>query len=55
MLQRLDIRAIAAMAENSSIGKNNSIPWYQPEEMAFFRKTTQNASVLMGRKTFESI
>ncbi|MDR1528397.1 MAG: dihydrofolate reductase [Puniceicoccales bacterium] len=55
LLQKLDIRAIAAMAANGVIGNNNSIPWNIPEEMAFFRKMTQNASVLMGRKTFESI
>ncbi|MDR2778797.1 MAG: dihydrofolate reductase [Puniceicoccales bacterium] len=55
LLQRLDIRAIAAMAANGIIGNNNSIPWDVPEEMAFFRRMTQNASVLMGRKTFESI
>ncbi|MDR0742557.1 MAG: dihydrofolate reductase [Puniceicoccales bacterium] len=55
LLQKLDIRAIAAMATNGVIGNNNSIPWNIPEEMAFFRKMTQNASVLMGRKTFESI
>jgi dihydrofolate reductase len=55
LLQKLDIRAIAAMAANGIIGNNNSIPWNIPEEMAFFRKMTQNASVLMGRKTFESI
>jgi dihydrofolate reductase len=55
LLQKLDIRAIAAMAANGVIGNNNSIPWNIPEEMAFFRRTTQNASVLMGRKTFESI
>jgi dihydrofolate reductase len=55
LLQKLDIRAIAAMAANGIIGDNNSIPWNIPEEMAFFRKMTQNASVLMGRKTFESI
>ncbi|MDR2432526.1 MAG: dihydrofolate reductase [Puniceicoccales bacterium] len=55
LLQKLDIRAIAAMAANGIIGNNNSIPWNVPEEMAFFRKMTQNASVLMGRKTFESI
>jgi dihydrofolate reductase len=55
LLQRLDIRAIAAVADNGIIGNNNSIPWNIPEEMAFFRRMTQNASVLMGRKTFESI
>ncbi|MDR1401808.1 MAG: dihydrofolate reductase [Puniceicoccales bacterium] len=55
LLEKLDMRAIAAVAENGTIGNKNSIPWKIPEEMSFFRKMTQNASVLMGRKTFESI
>jgi dihydrofolate reductase len=55
LLRRIDMRAIAAMGENGVIGKGNAIPWKIAEEMAFFRKTTENAAVLMGRKTFESI
>ncbi|MDR1413863.1 MAG: dihydrofolate reductase [Puniceicoccales bacterium] len=55
LLRKLDMRAIAAMAENGVIGNKNSIPWKIPEEMAFFRRITRKASVLMGRKTFESI
>ncbi|MDR2737447.1 MAG: dihydrofolate reductase [Puniceicoccales bacterium] len=55
LFRQLDMRAIAAMAENGVIGSGNAIPWNIPEEMAFFRKMTANASVLMGRKTFESI
>jgi dihydrofolate reductase len=55
LLYELDIRAIAAMDEAGIIGNENSIPWNIPEEMAFFRTTTQNSTVLMGRRTFESI
>jgi dihydrofolate reductase len=55
LLQKLDMRAIAAMARNRIIGKNNTIPWSIPEELRFFRRMTKNAAVLMGRKTFESI
>ncbi|MDR1432855.1 MAG: dihydrofolate reductase [Puniceicoccales bacterium] len=55
LLENLDMRAIAAMAENRIIGSGNSMPWKIPEELSFFHRTTQNASVLMGRKTFESI
>ncbi|MDR1595396.1 MAG: dihydrofolate reductase [Puniceicoccales bacterium] len=49
------MRAIAAMAENRVIGNGRSMPWKIPEELAFFRRITDNATVLMGRKTFESI
>jgi dihydrofolate reductase len=55
LLRKLDMRAIAAMAENGVIGAENAIPWQLPREMAFFRKMTEGASVLMGRRTFESI
>lgn len=53
--KRFNIRAIAAIAKNRVIGSNNCIPWNIPQDLQFFRKTTQGATVLMGRKTFESI
>ena len=37
------------------IGKDNSIPWDIPEEMKLFRSFTKDSTVIMGRKTFESI
>ncbi|MEM4367399.1 MAG: dihydrofolate reductase [Candidatus Anstonellales archaeon] len=46
---------IAAMSINGVIGKNNSIPWHIPEDLKFFKNKTVNHSVIMGRKTFESI
>ncbi|NJM32245.1 MAG: dihydrofolate reductase [Limnobacter sp.] len=47
--------AIAAVAKNRVIGKNNTLPWHLPEDLAFFKKTTMGAPVLMGRKTWDSI
>ena len=55
LLQKIDLRAIAAMSANRVIGNNGAIPWNIPEEMSFFRTTTTGATVLMGRKTFDSI
>ncbi len=46
---------IAAIAKNLVIGKEGKIPWYNPEEIRHFQKTTIGFPVLMGRKTFESI
>ncbi len=46
---------IAAISLNNVIGRNNSIPWENDEELKHFKKTTLNQAVLMGRKTFESI
>lgn len=43
------------MDPNRLIGRNGSLPWHLPEDLAFFKKTTLGHPVLMGRKTFESI
>jgi dihydrofolate reductase len=48
-------KAIAAMAENRVIGAGNRIPWHLPEDFKWFKKCTQGAIVVMGRKTFESL
>lgn len=49
------ISIIAAVAKNNVIGKRNALPWYLPEDLKRFRKLTTGKTVLMGRKTFESI
>lgn len=49
------ISLIAAASENNVIGDENEIPWHLPDDMAFFRSTTEGKPVIMGRKTFESI
>ena len=46
---------VAAMAKNRVIGKNNGLPWDIPEELADFRAFTQGKTILMGRKTYDSI
>ena len=47
--------AVVAMDPNRLIGRDGSLPWHLPEDLAFFKKTTLGHTVLMGRKTFESI
>ncbi len=49
------IALIAALAPNHSIGHADSLPWRMPRDMQFFRRTTANHVVLMGRNTFESL
>ncbi len=46
---------IAAIAQNNCIGKKNALPWYLPEDLKRFKKLTTGHTVLMGRKTWESI
>ncbi|MDE5740996.1 MAG: dihydrofolate reductase [Oscillospiraceae bacterium] len=47
--------AIAAVSENWGIGKNNDLLFNIPEDKKFFRRTTLNHTVIMGRKTLESL
>ena len=46
---------IVAYASNRVIGKDNKMPWYLPADLKRFRKITTGHSVIMGRKTFESM
>lgn len=49
------ISLIAAMAQNRVIGRAGAIPWKVPGEQLFFKRTTLGHTVIMGRRTFESI
>lgn len=49
------LTAVVAMDPNRLIGANGTLPWHLPEDLAFFKKTTSGHTILMGRKTFESI
>lgn len=48
---------IVAIDQNNAIGRKGSLPWGHdiPDDLAYFKKMTKGASVIMGRKTFESI
>jgi dihydrofolate reductase len=46
---------IAALNTKRVIGKNGKIPWHIPEDLKRFKALTAGHTVLMGRKTFESI
>ncbi|MCB9355107.1 MAG: dihydrofolate reductase [Lewinellaceae bacterium] len=49
------VSAIVATARNNVIGKDNQIPWYLPADLAYFKRTTLQHHVLMGRNCFKSI
>lgn len=49
------IAIIVAAAKNRVIGFQNAMPWYLPEELAHFKRTTMAKPLVMGRNTFESI
>lgn len=49
------ISMIVAVGKNGVIGKDNKLPWKLPADLAYFKKVTWGSTVIMGRKTFESI
>ena len=50
-----EIVIIAAVAKNRVIGKDNTLIWNIPEDMAHFKTLTSGQTVIMGRKTWESL
>ena len=52
---KMKIALICAMASNGVIGNDNKLPWRLPEDLRHFRRTTMGHSIVMGRKTWESI
>jgi dihydrofolate reductase len=44
-----------AVADNLVIGSDNDLPWYFPEDLKRFKEITLGKTVVMGRKTYESI
>ena len=51
----MKISLIAAFAEEGVIGKDGKIPWTLKEDLKHFKNKTEGCSVVMGRKTYESI
>ncbi len=43
------------MDENNLIGSNNNLPWHLPADLKYFKEKTLNKTILMGRKTCESL
>lgn len=46
---------VVAMARNRVIGIDNKLPWHFPEDLKYFKNLTTGHTVIMGRKTHESI
>ena len=49
------VSLVAAASENNVIGKNNTLIWRMPADMKFFKNLTMGHTVVMGRKTYESM
>ena len=46
---------VVAKAKNNIIGKNNELVWHLPEDLKHFRELTTGHTIIMGRKTYESL
>lgn len=50
-----NISLIVAVSENNAIGIDNKLPWHLPADLKYFKERTAGKTVIMGRKTYESI
>ena len=51
----MNVILLVALSENRVIGKDNQLLWYMPEDLKHFKRSTLGKTIVMGRKTFESI
>ena len=51
----MTVSIIVAIARNHAIGKNNQLLWHLPNDLKHFKDVTTGHTVIMGRKTFDSV
>ncbi len=51
----MKLTMIAAIGQNYELGKDNQLIWHFPQDLKFFKEQTKGHTILMGRKTFESL
>jgi len=51
----MKLHLIFARAANGVIGRDGTMPWHLPEDLAHFKRTTLGCPVIMGRKTWDSL
>lgn len=49
------MKAVYAEAKNGIIGKDGTLPWHLPHDLAFFKAETMGTTMIMGRKTFDGM
>ena len=50
-----NISIIACVGKNLELGKNNDLIWHLPNDLKYFKNVTSGKTVIMGRRTFESL
>ena len=51
----MTISIIVAISKNHAIGKNNQLLWHMPNDLKHFKEITSGRTIIMGRKTFDSV
>jgi dihydrofolate reductase len=51
----MSVALIAAVDSKLAIGKAGALPWHIPEDLVHFKRLTLHQTILMGRKTYDSI
>lgn len=51
----MTVSMIVAKGINNEIGADNKLLWHIPSDLKFFKETTMGKSIIMGRKTFQSL
>jgi len=51
----MELHLMYARARNGVIGRDNTLPWHLPEDLAHFKRLTLGCPVIMGRKTWDSL
>ena len=51
----MTITVLAAVGANLVVGSGGEMPWHLPEDLAHFKATTMGHTLVMGRKTYDSI
>lgn len=49
------ISIIAALSSNRVIGRDGALPWRLPDDFKYFKRLTTGHTLVMGRRTFESL
>lgn len=51
----MSVSIIVAIAEGGVIGRDGKLPWHLPADLARFKRLTMGHTILMGRRTYQSI
>lgn len=51
----MPVTLVAAVARNGVIGRDGRLPWHLPDDLRHFKEVTMGGTLVMGRRTYESI